>query len=706
MPLQGDRRAGGRAASILRWSNLKNMPISSFLGSFVERPSASLLLAFLTLAMGTGREARGAEGWPPPGAISLQSSDGSIEVIVGAIGPLKYSVNVDGQPVVEPSRLGLRLRGGVDLGSNAQLDESSITSHDSTWENPLGKRRVVRDQYNELRLSLDENGDPGWSFDVIIRAYDDGVAIRYVLPRQRWQTAEGLQEVVVEADLTEFKFPDNYACYAGHHAEDRFRGPQEWHFTRQRLSDIRPESVMGLPVLVETPAAWVAIGEADLLNWAGMWIGGAATAAASSGPVTLVAKLAPRLDGKGAVKSKLPVQSSWRVLMIGREPGRLIESEIVRNLSTPSKLDDASWIQPGMMAWDHWWTGDTIMDTATMKAYIQLAADMGWEYQLIDAGWYGDWPDYGETQAVRSDITTVIDALDMDELRRFAKEKGVRLWVWLKWDDVDRDDAYKRAFPLYEQWGIAGVKIDYMDRDDQEMVNWYEKITKAAAECHLLVIFHGAFKMSGFDRTYPNQVTREGVLGNEYNKWSKLVTPEHKVTLPFTRYLEGPADFTPGGFLNRQPEAFRTNVKPTQVQGTRAAELALFVVYDSPVACVCEHPDRLRNQPGTDFLKIVPTVWDDTRVLDGVVGRHIVMARRSGDEWYLGALTNEDGREISVPLDFLGDGQWKLSMWQDAADADQNAEHLKTRQRTVSADDTLVLELAPAGGCVARFEKL
>jgi alpha-glucosidase len=675
------------------------------------------LLGCLVIALGTSRPASGAEGWPPPGALTLQSPDGTIEVIVDAMmGTLKYSVSVDGRPVIEPSRLGLRMKGGSELGRSVQLEEFPITSHDSTWTNPLGKRRVVRDQYNELRLQLGEDGRPNWWFEVIIRAYDDGVAIRYKLPRQWWQWEEGLKEIVVEDDLTEFTFADNHTCFAGHHPDDTFHCSQEWNFEKQRLADIGPESVMGLPVLVETPAAWVAIGEADLLHWSGMWIGGAADKqggensesgeSAGSGPVTLASKLAPRLDGEGAVKSELPLQSSWRVLMIGREPGRLVESEIIRNLSTRSKLDDTSWIKPGMMAWDHWWTGDTIMDTATIKKYIQLAADMGWEYQLIDAGWYGDWQNYGETLDKPAHITTHIEALDMDEVRRFAKQKGVRLWLWLHWTDVDRDDAYKQAFPLYEQWGIAGVKIDYMDRDDQEMVDWYEKITQAAAEHHLLVNFHGAFKTSGFDRTYPNQITREGVLGNEYNKWSEQVTPTHRVTLPFTRYLEGPGDYTPGGFLNRQPEAFKTKVKPTQVQGTRAAELALFVVYDSPVTCVCEHPDRLRDQAGIDFLKIVPTVWDDTRVLDGVVGEQIVMARQSGDDWFLGALTNEQAREIAVPLDFLGDGQWKVTVWQDGADAAQNAEDLATEELTVSAGDTLTLKLAPAGGSVARFEKL
>jgi alpha-glucosidase len=236
------------------------------------------------------------------------------------------------------------------------------------------------------------------------------------------------------------------------------------------------------------------------------------------------------------------------------------------------------------------------------------------------------------------------------------------------------------------------------------MVQWYEKITRAAAENQLMVNFHGAFKTSGFDRTFPNQITREGVLGNEYNKWSSRVTPEHKVTLPFTRYLVGPGDFTPGGFLNRQPALFQSQ-KPTQAQGTRAAELALFVVYDSPLACACDHPNHYRDQPGADLLRLVPTVWEDTRVLEGEVGEYVVMARQSGEEWFLGALTNSQSRELSIKLDFLGAGTWQMQQWTDGADAAENAEHLAIEERTVSAGDTLRWRLAPAGGGVARLQR-
>jgi alpha-glucosidase len=655
----------------------------------------------------------------PPTAQLLRSPDGSIEVSIFTDGPLTYSVRVDSQRVIGPSKLGLKLRDGTTFGQNVELVNATNQTSDSTWENPYGKRRVVRDRHNQLHLLLRERSAKGRTFEVVFRAFDDGVAFRYELLSQ-----PGVREFVLVDELTQFVFPADYACFAGEQ-EKGFAGPQEWEFARRHLSDFKPESIVGLPLLIETPAAWVAISEADLLHWAGMWLASAAPLAQATGAsaesnsqssadagksgeqlvqnqlagVTLVVKLAPRPDGEGLVSGSTPHRSPWRVLMIGRQPCQLIESEIVRNLSTPSQLKDTAWIKPGMMAWDHWWTGDTIMTTQVIKEYIQLAAEMGWPYQLIDWGWYG------ESNRPEADITKVVDTLDMEEVRRCAQEKNVRLWLWLHWTDVDRKDAYKKAFPLYKKWGIAGVKIDFMDRDDQEMVEWYEKITRAAAEDELMVNFHGAFKTSGFDRTFPNQLTREGVLGNEYNKWSARVTPEHKVMLPFTRYLVGPGDYTPGGFLNRQPGQFRAQ-KPTQVQGTRAAELALLVVYESPICCMCDHPDHYRDALGADFLKIVPTVWDDTRALAGEVGEFVAIARQSGDRWFLGALTDENSREVPLKLEFLGPGRWRMRLWRDAAEADQNAERLATEERTVSASDTLTVRLAPAGGCVARFEKL
>lgn len=632
--------------------------------------------------------------------LTVSSPDGKIAVQLNIRGPLTYRVTVDGVPTLNDSRLGLRLRDG-ELGRDVTLISSNRTETDNTWSNPLGKQSTVRDHHRELSATVRENSN-GRIFQIVFRVFDDGLGFRYELPE-----AGATKEFIVEEELTQFAFTGDHLVYAGDHvaippedydSRNGFAGSQEWEYRKQRLSDLAPDTVTGLPVLTQTPAAWVAITEADLLDWSGLWLARVPQAGGSSA-VTLRARLAPRLDGVGLVKSSLPRHSPWRTLIIGREPGRLVESNLVLNLSSPSQIADASWIKPGLMAWDSWWSSTGKKDTATMKEFIQLAADMGWPYQLVDGGWYKG------TRTAQSDITSPVAAIDLPELRRFAAERGVRLWVWLYWTDLDHADI-DQVFALYEQWGLAGVKIDFMDRDDQEMVRWYEKIARLGAKHHLLVNFHGAYKPTGLIRTLPNQITCEGIMGNEYNKWSSRSTAEHRITLPFTRFLAGPGDFTPGGFLNRSADKFQTHVKPTQVQNTRAGELALFVVYDSPIACVCDHPSHLRDQPGLDFLKIVPTVWDETKVLSGTVGEHIVVARRTGASWFLGALNNAHRRVKTIKLDFLGEGNWQLRWWHDHPESSENAELMQFEERTVTARDTLDLRLQRSGGAVAQFVRL
>lgn len=610
-----------------------------------------------------------------------------------ANGPLTYSVTVDGKPLLTDSRLGLKFRGGLLLGSNARLTKIERGSSDTTWENKFGTRRLVRDHHNELRAFLRESS--GRPFELIVRAFNDGIGFRYVLPAVPGAKTEPF---VLEQELTQFSFPDNDLCYAGINENTGSRnnplgyfGSQESEYKPVHLTDLPTDQVRMVPLLVKTPAAWVAITESELVDWSGMWLNRSA-AADSARTVTLQARLAPRLDGEGLVKSAFPRQSPWRTLLIARRPTQLIESDLVLNLAAPCVLSDTSWVKPGIASWD-WWSQVTRPGTQTYKDLIQFSADMGWPYTLLDAGWNRD-----------GNLLKPSPAVDMEAVLAFAKEKHVRLWLWAYWSSVDRDDTYLKAFPLFEKWGIAGVKIDFMNRDDQDMVNWYEKIVKSAAQHHLMVNFHGAFKPTGMVRTYPNQITREGILGNEYNRWSARVTPEHKTTLPFTRMLAGPADFTPGGFLNRPPDQFKFNVRPTEVQGTRCAELALFVCLESPITHACDNPEHYRKQPGLDFLRIVPTVWDDTRALDGAVGEHVVIARRTGSRWFLGALTDHHARDIPVSLAFLRHGSWRLKLWKDAPDSNLNGEHLLIEQRVVTPADTLTLHLAPAGGAVACFD--
>jgi alpha-glucosidase len=290
----------------------------------------------------------------------------------------------------------------------------------------------------------------------------------------------------------------------------------------------------------------------------------------------------------------------------------------------------------------------------------------------------------------------------MSKIIDYAKSKKIDLLLWIFWEHMDAQ--MDEAFAVYEKWGIKGVKIDFMARDDQEMVNWYHKVVKKAAEHKLTVDFHGAFKPDGWTRTYPNLLTREGVMGNEYSKWSTRITPEHTTTLPFTRMLAGQMDFTPGAFLNRAMGQFHTGT-PAEAMGTRCNQLAMLVIYYSPLTVACDHPDNYKNQPGIEFLKEVPTVWSDTKVLNGSVGEYITMARKNGERWYLGAMTNSEARSLEIDLSFLGEGKWELHYFKDAADANVNATHLDLGVQKVTATDRLKIDMAPGGGYAGYFVK-
>jgi len=637
-------------------------------------------------------------------AREVRSPDGKIAITIHTDAPLGYSITVDGKPVLARSRLGLELADNVNLGEKPVVQSEERKSADNHWENQFGKNRDVRDHYNELNLTLKEGER---AFGVVARAYDDGVAFRLVLPKQ-----SGMDSFTVTRDATEFTFTEDNPVWAGWNnpegaarPEGGFIGSQEWRYLPNKLSGLNPRFKHGLPFLVRTPAAYVAITESDLLDWSGLWL-----APKAGAKFTLEAQLAPPIPARpwpsrttgtgtavaqsaapageiqnGLVVARTPHHSPWRTFIIGRQPCDLIQSDLVLNLATPSQIADTSWIKPGMSAWGTWLPATGKNDLPTLKNYIQLAADMGWQYQLSEIG----------------------DKSIVPDLVAYGKERGVRIWLWYHFNDFIDSAVYKRDFPMIAKWGVAGLKIDFIDRDDQWAVRWYEDVAKTAAENHLLIDFHGAFKPTGLNRTWPNQLTREGIQGNEYNMWSTKETPEHKATLPFTRVLAGGADYTPGGFNNRQPDQFRST-KPTQVQGTRASELAMFILIESPFTVACDSYSNYKDSDGRyllgmDFLKGLPTVWDETRGLAGEVGQYVVEARRHGKNWYLAAISDRNGRELSVPLKFLGAGNWKATLWEDAPDAGQNAEHMVWEEKTVRPSDTLQLKLAPSGGTVAIF---
>jgi len=611
----------------------------------------------------------------------VNSPDGKIRVQVSELGGLNYSVRCGRKVVLLDSAIRAEFVGGLVLGTGTKITDAKITRIRKKWKPPFGKHAEVLNHCNELRLTLKGKGA---RFELIFRVFNDGVAFRYVIPKQK-----GLDKFILTGEATEFHFAGDHTAWFPDYKG--FKSHQEAQYPRSKLSAITPKSFIGVPSTIRIDdKLYVAITEAALVDWAGMYLAGREKKADKG--VCLVTKLSPIKDA--LVRAATPHHSPWRVIMIAERPGGLIESEILENLNEPCAIDP-SWIKPGKMAWDHWWSGDVKMNTETLKEYIQLASDMGWPYQLVDWHWYGK-PEV-------SDCTTPAPQVDMPALLKFAKERNVRLWLWMNWKDCDR--KYRQAFPLYEKWGVAGVKIDFMIRDDQEMVNWYHDVVKKAAEHKLMVNFHGCYKPTGWRRTYPNLVTREGVMGNEHTKWSTNIQPPHNVTIPFTRMLAGEMDFTPGAFLQVTKDKFVTKKPPARVMGTRCHQLAMFVVYESAITCICDHPRHYKDQPGAGFLKVVPTVWDDIRVLSGQIGEHIVIAKRSGRDWYLGAMTNWDARELKLPLSFLSAsaGKYTAKIWKDAPDAAARPTKLVFEEKSVSARDTLTIKMASGGGIAVRF---
>jgi alpha-glucosidase len=526
--------------------------------------------------------------------------------------------------------------------------------------------------------------------ELYVRAYDDGVAFRYKLYRSE---IVGDREIIRE--LTTFSIPGDPNAWIVEYGGYATSNEKEFH--QRKLSSLNENSLAGMPLLLEyEDKVWLAITEANIDNYPAFYIG---TNGFANQLTTKLVPL-PNEDEEGS-KARFDdeVYTPWRVVMIGDSPGTLIESEIIQNLNEPCAIEDPSWIEPGMSAWDHWWHGEVKMEMPVIKQYIDLAAEMGWEYMLVDWQWYGQF------NTPEADITTWAPQLDMPEVIRYAASKNVEILLWLYSKDVNRNSAFKRAFPMYKQWGVAGVKIDFMDREDQHMVNWYHDIIKCAADNQLLVDFHGAYKPDGIIRTYPNMITREGLMGNEYYKFSDSMNPEHNVTLAFTRMLAGQMDYTPGGFLNVTRDEFKQQV-PALVWNTRACELSKFVIYESPLTVVCDHPDNILGQPGADFLKIVPTVWDDIHFIGGYPGDYAALAKRSGNSWFVGIMNNSKGKEIEIKLDFLDEGEYEIEMWADSKKADKFPMEIQKKIKNVQVGDSIKVVLADNGGFVGVITKL
>lgn len=656
--------------------------------------------AKLAISLGGAVLCSGARAQQTP--LSLTSPDGK-SVVALSVSPepqgLRYSITRLDEVIIAPSTLGIDLAYAKAFGT-LEIIGTKRRSVDESYSLVASKANAARDHYNELLVSFRERDGDRRRVDMLLRAYDDGIAFRYLIPQQ-----EGMQTVAIRNEATHFDFPVDYQCWGLNLGG--MNSPHEGEYDRVRASTIRYHNLYDPPLTCKSQSGRTTflITEADLRDYAALYLRGR-----DDGGLGVQAQLSLRYDDRSiAVRRTMNaegVQSPWRVVMMGDRAGDLIPSTLVANLNPPNAIADTSWIKPGKAAWD-WWSGPYLpppdkggMDMPTIKRYIDFAGKSGFEYMLIDEGWNLN-SGIGGSAPDNADITRTKPDLDMPELVAYAKARGVGLIVWVQWRLLDRQ--FERALAQYQAWGLKGIKVDFMERDDQEMVEFYHKVMRGAAAHQLMVDMHGAYHPTGLNRTWPNYVTQEGVMGAEYNKWSTRVTATHNLTIPYTRMVLGPIDYTPGGFRNVSPKDFKIAFSPPLVKTTRGQALAMYVVYHSPLQMVSDSPDAYEGAAGFDFIRDVPTAWDETRFISGEIGESIVLARRKGRDWYLGAMTNEAGRTLMIPLDFLGKGSFSALIRQDGA---RPTELIETRRERISNRGVLKLILAPSGGAVVQFTPL
>ena len=630
----------------------------------------------------------------PDAQIAVQFNVVPAKSSSGSDGRLVYSLTFHGKPVLEDSGLALELNDLPALGANVHITGSERSHGVDDYTLQFQKVGRVRDMYNSLLVRFVESAPAHRQMEIEARAYNNGFAFRYLLPEDDAKTFHLRQED------TEFRLTSDATDWLL--ALPNYRSSYESEYVKLPTSALSnqggvPSSfLIGLPLLIHEPGvAWLSLTEADIEGNSSMYV---TNPSGNWAGHYFVSKLSPRLDDpKYAVEGTLPHHSAWRVLAIADNPDRLIESTLQYDLNPPSRVEDTSWIHAGKASWN-WWVNDVDAEgkpaytTTNMEHYVDFAAQSGFRYMMLDAGWSA------------KDLTHLNGRVDVPALVRYAANKNVKVWVWCYSESVM--NQMNEAFPLFEKWGVAGVKIDFINRDDQVGVQFYYDVARIAAQHHLMVDFHGTRTPWGIERTYPNVLSYEGVLGLENNKVGRRDSPVDRTVFAFTRLLAGPMDYTPGAFNNATEDDFIAQNTNPMAMGTRAQQLALYVVFQTPIQMVSDSPQMYVDQPSFQFIRDVPASWDGTQVLNGEPGEFVTIARRHGDDWYLGSITNWTSRTLQIPLSFLSPGEYRAEIYADATDAGTNPKHVAIHKQIVGRGQTLTLQLASGGGCAIRFVSL
>lgn len=620
----------------------------------------------------------------------IKSPNKKIKLNVTVDNEISWSASLNGHVIIKEAKVGMNFSSGKNFGINSRVKNHSIEKISSIIYPVIPhKDAEIKDEYVQLALTF--KGE----YQLKIRIYNDGVAYQFT-------DKSNIDRNVIDEKVI-LTFPKGAKSFFP--KEDKMYSHNERPYLDKFVADISVDEFCSLPVVFTTDKAKVLLTETALHNYPGMFVkGNGNTSVEAIFPkyvldveddkaqpdrnqtITKEADYIAKVSGKR--------EYPWRIFIISDDDRTFVESNLSFQLSRPLAIENTEWIKPGKVAWD-WYNANNIygvdfksgLNTATYKYYIDFASANKIEYILLDEGW-------------TKSTTEILDCnpdIDVQELIRYGKENGVGIILWTLWKPLDENLI--KILETYKSWGAKGIKVDFMQRNDQYMVNSYEQIAKECARLELLVDFHGSFKPSGLRRVYPNVINYEGVKGSENNKWSKDITPEHNVTIPFIRMAAGPMDYTPGAMSNKQKANFGISGKRPMSMGTRAHQVAMYVVYEAPLQMLCDSPSRYyKEQETVDFITQIPTIWDETIVLHGSIGDYIAVARRKGDKWYIGAMTDWTPREFELDLSFLKVGNFNMEVFKDGINADRFAEDYKIETLDVNQKSKITAKMAHGGG--------
>lgn len=620
----------------------------------------------------------------------LTSPDSIIKLTVNVRDNISFSIDYKDVTIIENSCVDLKLEGKPSFGISPKVKKKRESQISQVLIPVVAqKSSTIKDEYKQLSVFFHGN------YQLTFRVYNDGVAYRF-------STSLDSDVIVIDESLS-LNFSDASTCLFPE--EQSLVSHYERLYIQTKLDTLSESRFCSLPVLTEVKNINILFTEADVFDYPAMFMYGAKGNALVAGFPNFVLESKAK---SGSDRNQILTYGSfiastsgnrdypWRVMIITDQDEKLIESNLVYQLSSPSRIEEDDWILPGKVAWD-WYNANNIygvdftagINTKTYKYYIDFASKYGVEYIILDEGW----------SLSTTNITECNSDINVKELIKYGKERNVGIILWVLWEPLDID---LDILELYNSWGVKGVKVDFMQRADQYMVNFYERVAKKASQNKLLVDFHGSFKPSGLRRAYPNVITYEGVKGNENNKWSHIITPEHNVTLPFIRMVAGPMDYTPGAVLNASANNHKISFNRPMSLGTRCHQVAMYVVYESPLQMLCESPSAYYKEEETiKFISKIPTVWDKTIVLDAKVADYVLIARKKDSVWYIGGMTDWTPRELEVDFSFLDKGEYRMEIMHDGENTHRFAQDYIYETIEINNTSLLKINLASGGGWAA-----